>query len=247
MKLMLVSVAALSLVAVGCGRGAVGSSDPAHPANVTTPAAAHAALAGSRAPAKGDALAMASAAVARKPGDYAVFRFTGAFHKGNLVLTERVIAVEGATLVLEVTLTETSPKGAVAEETLRVKIDQKVGGRGEVYGVSRVQKGALVPAEVADWEALMAKTIVAADANEETLSTETVTVDVAGKSAAAQKTTYKVLVGTKAATMTVTQSDDFLWGDLGGEIVTTDGTLLYRAELVESGSAPPSHVAADAD
>lgn len=248
MKRMLVStLAALSLVAVGCGRGAVAPSAPATPANPTALAAGHAALAGSRAPAKAEKVEMTAAAITRKPGDYAVFRFSGAFHKGSLVLTERVIAVEGTTLVLEVTLAETSPKGAVTEQTLRVKLDQKVGGRGEVFGVSRVQKGALIPAEVKDWEALMAKTILVADANEETLSSEAVTVDVAGKSTHAQKTSYKVLVSAKSATMTLTQSDDCLWGDLGGEIVAADGTVLYRAELVESGSAPPSHVASDDD
>ena len=46
-----------------------------------------------------------------------------------------------------------------------------------------------------------------------------------------------VLLGGKAATMTVTQSDKFAWGDVEGEITDAAGKMVYRARVIESGSA----------
>jgi hypothetical protein len=36
--------------------------------------------------------------------------------------------------------------------------------------------------------------------------------------------------------MTIFESPSFAWGDLGGEITTADGGVLYKAEIVEVGS-----------
>ena len=165
-------------------------------------------------------------------------------------LTERVIAKEGTVLTVDFTLAETvaTPKGAATKElTLRAKIDTKSGGRGDVFDVTRIDTKGSAPATVADWEAMMAKTVVVADANEQTFGTEEVSVKVGAKTVSADKTTYKVLIGDKTATMSITQSDGFVWGDLAGEIVTEDGSVLYRAEIVESGSAPGAFVATDDD
>ncbi|MGZ3423707.1 MAG: hypothetical protein ACXWUG_10110 [Polyangiales bacterium] len=248
MKLSLLSTtrfaSALLLVVAGCGRAAVPSAASAH-----TPDVANAALAGKRVDKTATAATpeVASTIGDRHVGDFVVFKFSGAFHKGAMTLTERVIAKEGTILTVEFTLAEGGKDGKSKEQTLRVKMDQKVGGKGEVFGVQKIEKGVATPAEVADWEAMMAKTVLFADTNEETLASEDIKIDVAGKSVDAQKTSYKVLVGNKTATMTITQSEGFAWGDLGGEIISADGTVLYRAELVEAGSAPPSFVATDDD
>jgi hypothetical protein len=240
-----VSAIVLSLAVAGCGRAAVAPSA----SSATTPDVVNAALAGKRVDktAKAAAPEVASTIGDRHVGDFVVFKFSGAFHKGAMTLTERVIAKDATILTVEFTLAEAGKDGKSKEQTLRVKMDQKVGGKGEVFGVQKIEKGVATPAEVADWEAMMAKTVLFADANEETLASEDIKIDVAGKSVDAQKTSYKVLVGNKTATMTITQSDGFAWGDLGGEIISADGTLLYRAELVEAGSAPPSFVATDDD
>ena len=37
--------------------------------------------------------------------------------------------------------------------------------------------------------------------------------------------------------MRTLQSDDFAWGDVGGEITAEDGRVLYRAELIDAGHA----------
>ncbi len=249
---LFVAVAALSLGAGGCATTA--TSAPVHtvePALHPSRIAANHALAGDRENTHVVESGLPVAAVFRQPGDYAVFRFTGNFRSGPVTLTERVIAREGSVITVDFTLSEQAPiKGGtiVKEQTLRVKIDTAVGGKGEVFGVSKIVKGVPVLGDVADYDAMMAKTMVVADANEETLETKEVDVKLGQKTITAEKTTYKVIVGKKKATMTITQSDAFLWGDLGGEIVAEDGTVVYKAELVESGSAGQTpFVASDDD
>jgi len=63
------------------------------------------------------------------------------------------------------------------------------------------------------------------------------TVEGGGQSIACKKTTYLVTVGKNTAVMSITQADGFSWGDVGGEIKTKDGALLYRAELIEVGTS----------
>lgn len=240
MKLSLLHAAALTFVALGCGRTATVTS-AANSSAITAgePRVAHEALAGHHPKTSpGDAPNVPSTFVNRRVGDYVVFKFTGTFRKGALTLIEKIVAKEGTILVVDYTLVETGAKGVTKEHTLRVKMDQKIGGRGEIFGVQKLENGQHVEGTLEDFEALMAKTVVVADANDETIGSEDITVDVAGKALAAQKTSYKVKIGKKAATMTITQSDAFLWGDLAGEIVSADGTVVYRAELVDSGSAP---------
>jgi len=237
----------IAVFALGCG-GTVTNTAAKAP---TIPAIAKEALAGKRTTKEAATTAVKSSGLSeRSVGDFVVFRFSGTFRKGSITLTERVVAKEGAVIVVDYTMVETtpSPKGAVTKElTLRAKIDTTVGSRGEVFGVQKIDKGVATPAEVADWEAMMAKTVLVADANEETYGTEEVDVKVGKHEVTADRTVYKVLVGNKTATMTITSSDAFAWGDLGGEIVADDGTVLYRAELVESGHILPPFVATDDD
>ena len=44
-------------------------------------------------------------------------------------------------------------------------------------------------------------------------------------------------IGKTKATMRTLQSEDFAWGDVGGEITAEDGRVLYRAELIDRGHA----------
>jgi hypothetical protein len=171
----------------------------------------------------------------RKPGDFVVFKYTGSFHKTPMTLTERVVARDGDVLAMDLTLTE-----GKKTETIRVRMDFTPGGRGEIFDVARMEKGIEKPAGKDLYEAMMSKTLLAADANEETLGTEDVKVELAGRARSAQKTSYRVVVGKSTATMSITHSDDFAWGDLFGEIKTADGNVLYRVEVVEAGSVEPT-------
>jgi hypothetical protein len=216
------------------------------------PAVANAALAGKRATKEAAKTEVKSSGLAdRRVGDFVVFKFSGAYRKGTLTLTETVIGRDGDVVFVDYAMVENIPgaKGTtvIKEQTLRVKIDTTIGSRGEVFGVQRIENGVAKPADVADWENMMAKTVLVADANEETYGTEEVELKVLNKDIKADKTAYKVLIGKKPATMTITSSDAFVWGDLAGEIVGDDGVLMYKAEVVESGHTLDPFFATDDD
>lgn len=236
----------IALPLVGCG----GTVSKPKFAIDGAPPVAQAALAGKRTTKEAAKTAVKTSGLAeRRVGDFVTFKFSGAFRKGTITLTETVVAHEGAVIVVDFAMVETIPgaKGAmvIKEQTLRAKIDTTVGSRGEVFGVQKLEKGVAKPAEVKDWEAMMAKTVLVADANEETYGTEEVEAKVLGKNITADRTAYKVIVGNKPATMTITSSDAFAWGDLAGEIVTDDGTVLYKAEVVETGHTIDPFLATD--
>ncbi len=238
----------LALPLVGCG----GTVSQPRFAIDGTPAVAKTALAGKRVTKEAAKTEVKASGLAdRRVGDFVVFKFTGAYRKGTITLTETVIGREGDVVFVDYSMVEQLPgaKGTtvIKEQTLRVKIDTTIGSRGEVFGVQRVEKGVAKPAEVADWEAMMAKTVLVADANEETYGTEEVSLKVLNKNITADRTAYKVLIGKKSATMTITSSDAFVWGDLAGEIVTDDGEVLYKAEVVESGHTLDPFFATDDD
>lgn len=167
---------------------------------------------------------------ARRPGDFIVHKFSGSFRAEPITLTQRVIAREGNILVIDMALDEGGSK-----QSLRVRVDDSAERRGEVLSVARLTQGGEEPATVEAYEELMAKTAVAADQNEAVLGSEAVTVDVAGAPVACQKTSYRVRIGKRQATLRTVQSDGFAWGDIGGEITSDSGDVVYRAELVESG------------
>ena len=48
---------------------------------------------------------------------------------------------------------------------------------------------------------------------------------------------YRVRVGAHAAVMETVSSPQFAWGDLGGQITTLDGALLYKAEIIDVGGS----------
>jgi hypothetical protein len=167
-------------------------------------------------------------------GDYVVYRFTGSFRKTSLApltLTERVLGREGAVLTLEVVLDDGAKK-----ETLHIHKDSTPGAAHEVFDVTRMEAGNERPATVDAYGAMMAKTVLAADQNEEQLGTETTNVLVGGKTLACKKTSYRVRVGKHAATMSTVESDAFPWGDVAGDITTLAGQVLYRVEVVDAGT-----------
>ena len=91
------------------------------------------------------------------------------------------------------------------------------------------------PGTLADYEAMMAETILAADDNEGQIASEDVSAQVGKKTLRCKRTTYRVVVNKKKATMSTLSSDAFPWGDVGGEIKTDDGRVLYRVEVINEG------------
>lgn len=169
-------------------------------------------------------------------GDYVIYRFSGSFRKPTpthapLTLTQRVLERDGNVLSLEIVLEEGTKK-----QTLRIHKDSTPGAAREVFDVVRVEAGHERPDTVDAYEAMMAKTVLAADENEAQLGTEKTNVLLGGKALACTKTSYRVRVGKHVATMSTVQSDTFPWGDVAGDITTLEGQVLYRVEVIEAGT-----------
>jgi hypothetical protein len=224
------SLAFLALLAAGCGH-----STPV--AVVPTPASAATAAApalADQAPAV-DPVSSESAAFTQKPGDYVTYRFSGEFRKTPLLLTERVVDATDVLLVVDLMLDD-----GVHKTSVRAHYTHAPGAPHELVSVSRLDAaGAEKPMTIAELDTLMARTTLAADDNQGALGSETVTVSVGGHDMACTRTSYHVLVGKHPATMSTLSSDSFPWGDVGGEIMSDQGHVLYRAEVVDLGAATP--------
>ncbi|HYQ29202.1 MAG TPA: hypothetical protein VER04_18350, partial [Polyangiaceae bacterium] len=48
---------------------------------------------------------------------------------------------------------------------------------------------------------------------------------------------YKVAVGDKGAILNVSRSSSVPGGDVAGDLIGSDGTVIYRSELLEIGNA----------
>ncbi len=225
----LLPIAAILAVASGCMHST--TSNP--PALVAAPRAPDAALV---APSM-DALAneMTTPAspkqLTQKPGDFVVYKFSGSYRKQPLTLTQRVVDVKGWTLVVDYTL-----KDGARKRTARVTFDKAPGAKREMVSIVRIDGAKETPMTAADLDALMAETVLAADENESTLGTESLTLAVGGKKLDCTKTSYRVVLGKKKATMSTVTSAAFSWGDVGGEIRGDDGKVLYRVEVLDAGN-----------
>ena len=177
----------------------------------------------------------------RTPGDFIVYRFSGSFRKTPLTLSERVIAKKGTLLTIDLSADDDGKK-----TELRLTVDE-AGGKNEVLRVSRLSGGVEKSATLDSYERLMATTVLAADENEALLGKEEITLDLGGSPLPCRKTSFRVRVGKKHATMHTIESDGFAWGDVGGEITTTAGKTLYRAEILELGHSDPAKGNAVAD
>ncbi len=227
----LLSISCLSTILVACGTGcAARAVGPIAAGGAAVTSATLDVRAGSRAaPAVTSVLEQGL-----RTGDYVVYRFSGSFRKTSsapLVLTERVLGREGDVLSVELDLDDGAKK-----ETLHIRKDATAGAAEEVLEVTRVEATGTRSATVDAYEAMMAKTILAADRNEEQLGIETTHLRVGSQALTCKKTSYRVRVGAREATMSTVESDAFPWGDVAGEIVAADGQVIYRVEVVDAGS-----------
>lgn len=167
----------------------------------------------------------------RQVGDYVTYAFSGKYRKTALKLTQRVVARDSQKIVIDYAFTEDGKT-----ETLRVALTTTPLNRGEVLEVARVaEDGSTTPATSADFETRIAATAAIADENEALLDQKQTTLRVGTLDFAATQSTYKVRVGKKSATLETTESETFAWGDLGGKITTSDGTIYFSAEIVDAG------------
>jgi hypothetical protein len=167
----------------------------------------------------------------RQVGDFFVHRFSGTFSQAPLTLTEEVKAREEALWVVDFSLTEQDKV-----DRLRVRFDD--GGR--AVAAARITGSNEAKASVADYEALLARTVFTADVNDGLVSSVAQTCLVGDDALDCETKTYKVWVGERQATLSVVHSETFPDRDVSGELTTDDGKLLYRAELVEARPAKPA-------
>ena len=165
----------------------------------------------------------------RNVGDWVTTELTNAAGKPTTI-AQRVLSRDGAASVIEVQI-----KDGKTAQIFRMRTQTTRAGE-QVLDVTKVDGGIEHATTLATYEAAMQKTVPTVDRNDGMLDHEPVTVDLGTRKIEAVRTTYKVIVGGKAATMSVIHNDGFAWGDLGGEIVNESGKKLYGAKVVEAGS-----------
>jgi hypothetical protein len=168
----------------------------------------------------------AAATPERRVGDFFVHRFSGSFSAEPLTLTEEVAGREDDAWVVDFALSQNEQV-----QRLRVRFDSITG---EPTSAARLDGTTETPTKLADYDALMAKTVFAADVNDGLVSQNAQTCLVGADELDCETKTYKVWVGEDAATLSVVHSARFADRDVSGEITTEDGKLIYRAELIEA-------------
>ncbi len=180
----------------------------------------------------GEPVVALESAPERRVGDLFVHRFSGSFTQEPLTLVEQVTAREDAAWVVDFALTQNEKV-----ERLRVRFDRR---SGQAVSAARLQGTREVPSKLSDYEALLARTVYAADVNDGLVSSNAQTCLVGSDELECETKTYKVWVGERAATLSVVHSSSFADRDLLGEITTDDGKVVYRAELLEAKQGKPA-------
>ncbi len=165
----------------------------------------------------------------RNVGDWVTTEFANAAGKATTV-QQRVLSRDGAASIVEVQI-----KDGKTAQIFRMRTQTTRAGE-QVLDVTKVDGGIEHATTLATYEAAMQKTVPTVDRNDGMLDVEPVTVDLGTRKIEAVRTTYKVVVNGKPATMSVIHNDGFAWGDLGGEIITESGKKLYSTKVVEAGS-----------
>lgn len=170
----------------------------------------------------------------RKVGDFQVHRFSGSYQKSPLTLTEEVVARENDWWVIDYTFEEQS-----GTTKLRVRFDPQTDS---VRRVSKFDGSQERNVPIATYERLIERTTFAADSNDGMLSSTRGTCLVGPSELDCETKSYQVAVGDQAAILNVSRSDSVPGGDVAGDIIGSDGAVIYRSELVEIGNAaPPKH------
>jgi hypothetical protein len=120
-------------------------------------------------------------------------------------------------------------------DALRVRM--KPGG--QIVSVAEIGAEGEVPAKIDAYTKMMARTQFLLDSNDSTLASEDNTCLVGSEEVSCSTTSYAVKAGGKDATLAVTKSEAVPGRDVSGQIVDPEGSVLYRAELVERGNEEP--------
>jgi hypothetical protein len=170
----------------------------------------------------------------RKVGDYQVHRFSGSYQKSPLTMTEEVIARENELWVIDYTFEEQT--GTIK---LRVRFDPRTDS---VQRVSKFVGSQERGVSIETYQKLIERTSFAADSNDGMLTSTRGTCLVGPSELDCETKSYKVAVGDKVAILNVSRSSSVPGGDVAGDLIGSDGAVIYRSELVEIGNtASPKH------
>lgn len=209
------------------------------PATAAAPAPARA-----RTGARGPKVATASAkhgeaSRGRRVGDYFVQRFSGSYRETPLVVTEEVIAREDDAFVVDYTFEE-----GTGTTELRARVAR---GDGAVLAVSRLDGDTEIPVGREALDSMLQETLFSPDINEALLETKGETCLVGMRELDCQLHAYRVVVGEETMTLTVADSESVPGRDVAGEVVTLDGKVIYRTELIDMGNDAPDKALARAE
>jgi len=165
-------------------------------------------------------------APARRVGDVAVHRFSGEYRKTPLLFTERVVAREARAWVVDLTLDD-----GESSRSLRMRFDLQ----GRPLTAARIEGEHEVPVPIDEYHAFVEPTVFAADQNDGLLGVARATCLVGERELDCETKNYRVRVGGRRAELKVTGSAAVPGRDVSGEITTSDGRVVYRAELIELG------------
>lgn len=218
---------AFSLVALGCAHGAKRAT--------SSPSVFDVKIAANWA---SSPFAFERAIDPRKPGDFAVFRVSGLLLDEPRTIAQRVVAREGAVLVVDYDVTSASG----VRDTLRVSFDAVGGTDDAVFAVSRVSLGAETPVEVAAFSSLMSDTMLLSGVVDhgEVFRTPPFVREIDGRSFECEEASALVTIGGLGATRATTICPALRWGPVESEIIGDEGEVLHRSELVEIGESDPS-------
>lgn len=158
-------------------------------------------------------------------GEVLLHRFSGTFRNHPLTLREEVVAVDSSTFTVLYTLDE----GATQQQLLVVRAQRSE----RIVKVERQLEGRIVLGSVADYDALVEKTMFVPDVNHGEVAKKTATCLVDEVEHDCEIAEYRVQVADQTAKMSVARSKS-LGRDVSGEIIAVDGTVLYHAQLLQA-------------
>ncbi len=170
----------------------------------------------------------------RRVGDVLVHRYSGSYRGQALVLVEEVVDATSELLIVDYRVVE----GA---EPVHLRVHLTLASE-RVLEVHRVVDGEVEPSSIGEYEALLALTSLTPDANRGLIGRRTETCLLGESEDTCQVSEFEVDVAGKPARLAVERSTRFS-RDIAGEIVALDGTVLYRADLIEAkrGAVPVNH------
>lgn len=160
----------------------------------------------------------------RKVGELLVHRFSGAFSKEPMILTEEVMSSDGNSMVVEYRLSE-------GDKMTHLRVLHSARSE-RVLEVSRIVGEEVIAASATDFEALLARTSFVPDRNDGLLHKKSQTCLLGKREMDCEISEFQVQLGEREARLSVTR-DSAGKRDLSGEITAVDGTVLYHAELIE--------------